>query len=114
MNVHARRVRPQLFAEESQFASDVLAGLSVRPKRLPLVGYLSDERERPLAGARASIAGKTATTGPDGRFEMMLPADLPEGDRTITITAQGYETWRGQAVPGGNALQLRLPAARKE
>jgi dimethylhistidine N-methyltransferase len=42
MNVHARAVRPQLFAEESQFASDVLAGLSVRPKRLP-PKYFYDE-----------------------------------------------------------------------
>ena len=86
---------------------------AVRPKRLPLAGYVSDDRGRPLAGACASIAGKTATTGPDGRFEIMLPADLPEGDRTIIITAPGYETWRGQAVPGGNALQLRLSAAAR-
>jgi len=34
MNVPARVVRPQPLAEQSQFASDVLAGLSMRPKRL--------------------------------------------------------------------------------
>jgi dimethylhistidine N-methyltransferase len=34
MNVHARLVRREPFAEDSAFASDVLAGLSVRPKRL--------------------------------------------------------------------------------
>ena len=34
MNVHARLVRPEPFADDSSFASDVLAGLSVRPKHL--------------------------------------------------------------------------------
>ena len=59
----------------------------------------------------ASIAGNAATTDHDGRFEIMLPADLPEGDRTVTITSPGYETWRAQAVPGGNPLQVRLSAS---
>lgn len=81
---------------------------AVRPKRLRLAGYVSDERGRPVAQARASIAGNAATTDPDGRFEIMLPADLPEGERTVTITAHGYETWRSQASPGGNPLQVQL------
>jgi dimethylhistidine N-methyltransferase len=34
MTVQARRVRPEPFADESSFASDVLAGLSTRPKHL--------------------------------------------------------------------------------
>jgi hypothetical protein len=81
---------------------------AVRPKRLRLSGYVSDERGRPLAQARASIAGNAATTDQDGRFEIVLPADLPDGDRTVTIAARGYETWRAQANPGGNAMQVRL------
>lgn len=47
-------------------------------------------------------------TDQDGRFEIKLPADLPEGDRSITITAAGHEPWRAQAAPGGNALRVRL------
>src|SRR5262245_29142147 len=42
MTVHARRVRPEPFVEESPFASDVLAGLSRRPKQLP-PKYFYDE-----------------------------------------------------------------------
>ena len=80
----------------------------VRPKPLGLTGYVSDDRGRPLAQARVSIAGNAAMTDQDGRFEIMLPADLPEGDRTMTIVASGYETWRAQAAPGGNPLQVRL------
>jgi len=83
----------------------------VRPKTLRLTGYVSDERGRPLAQARVSIAGKAATTDQDGRFEIMLRADLPEDDRTVTITALGYETWRAQTTPGGNPLQVSLSAS---
>jgi hypothetical protein len=69
-----------------------------------------DDKGRPIVKARASIAGQSATANEDGRFELMLPADLPEGDRTLTIVAPGYEPWRAQAVPGGN-VQARLSVA---
>lgn len=58
--------------------------------------------------AHAVIAKATAVTDPDGRFEIKLPADLPEGDRAITITAAGHEPWRGEAVPGGDPLRVQL------
>jgi hypothetical protein len=83
---------------------------AIRPKPLRLVGSVSDQTGRPLPQARVSMAAKTVQTDVDGRFEVVLPADLPEGDRTITISADGYETWRAQAVPGGNPLQVQLRA----
>jgi len=82
--------------------------LAVRAKRLHLTGEVADAQGRPLANARISIAGASANTDADGRFDIALPADLSEGDRAITITAPGYEPWRGQAIPGGNPLQVRL------
>jgi hypothetical protein len=85
--------------------------VAVRPKRLRFGGFVSDDRGRPLARARVSVAGNATTTDLDGRFEIMLPADLPEGDRTVMITAQGYQPWRAQAVPGSNPLQVRLSAS---
>ena len=85
--------------------------VAVRAKRLHLTGEIADAQGRPLPGARASIAGFAATTDVDGRFDIVLPANLPEGDRTITITANGFEPWRGQATPGGNPLQARLTAS---
>lgn len=85
--------------------------VAVRPKQVRLTGSVSDEQGRPIARARASIAGHAATANEDGRFEIALPADLPEAERTLTIAAPGYEPWRAQAVPGGNPLQVRLTAA---
>lgn len=82
----------------------------VRAKPLRLVGMISDAQGRPLAQARASIAGKAALTDIDGRFELVLPADLPDSDRALTISAVGHEPWHAQAVPGGNPLQVRLSA----
>jgi Carboxypeptidase regulatory-like domain len=81
---------------------------AVQPRQLPLIGYVSDDQGRPLPQARAAIATATAVTDQDGRFEIQLPADLPEGERSITITAAGYEPWRAQAVPGSNPLNVRL------
>lgn len=81
---------------------------AIRPRQLSLIGRVSNEQDRPVPHARAVIATASAVTDKDGRFEIKLPADLPEGERSITITAAGYEPWRAQAVPGGNPLSVRL------
>ena len=97
-------VRPEFAIRLSQEA--VYA--AVQPKPLLLVGYVSDAQGRPLPQARAVIAKATAVTDPDGRFEIQLPADLLDGDHSITITAAGHEPWRSQAVPGGDPLRVQL------
>jgi len=84
--------------------------VKVKPTRVS--GVVSEPSGRPLAQARAAIAGKSAITDADGRFEISLPADLPDYERTLTITADGYQPWRGQAVPGSNSLQVQLNAER--
>lgn len=81
---------------------------AIQPRQLPLTGSVSDKQGRPLRGARVVLATAAAATDQNGQFELKLPADLPEGDRSITITADGYEPWRTQAVPGGNALNVQL------
>jgi hypothetical protein len=81
---------------------------AIQPKQLLLVGYVAGEHGRGLPQARAVIAKAATVTDQDGRFEIKLPADLPEGDHAITIIAAGYEPWRGQAVPGGDPLRVQL------
>jgi hypothetical protein len=81
---------------------------AIQPKQFPLIGHVSDAQGRPLPQARAVVAKATTMTDKDGRFEIKLPADLPEGDRSITITAAGYEPWIAQVVPGGDPLRVRL------
>jgi hypothetical protein len=81
---------------------------AIRPRQLRLVGYVSDEQGRPLPRAHAVIAKVATATNQDGQFEVALPADLPEGERSITITAEGYQPWSAQAVPGGDPLRVRL------
>jgi hypothetical protein len=73
--------------------------------RLPRLVHALDERDRPVPQARAVVA---AVTDKDGRFELTLPADLPEGDRTITISAAGYESWSGRLVLAGDPLRVPL------
>lgn len=86
--------------------------VTVRPKSVLLIGTVLNAAGRPLKGARVAMAGKTAISDADGRFELRLAADLPDDERTVMITAVGYEPWRAQAVPGGNPLQARLTAAK--
>jgi hypothetical protein len=85
---------------------------AIRPRRRALIGYITEEHGRPLPRARATIGGFAATTDQDGRFELMLPIDLPEGERLVTVTASGYDPWHAQAVPGGNVLRARLTPSR--
>lgn len=85
---------------------------NVQPKQLGLSGDILDAEGRPLAEARVAVAGYATTTDRNGRFELRLPADLPEGDRTLTISVAGYETWRGQSTPGGNRLRVQLTTAK--
>lgn len=82
--------------------------VAARAKRLHLPGEVSDAQGRPLSQARISIAGFSAHSDVDGRFNLLLPADLT--DRSIIITAPGFEPWRGQATPGGNGMRVRLTA----
>jgi len=91
-----------------------VAYLKVRAKPLRLVGVVFDDAfGQPLAGARLSLANRTAITDADGRFDFSLPGDLPEHDRTLTITAAGYAAWRGQVTPGGNPLVVQLSRVPK-
>jgi hypothetical protein len=101
---------PELVLKSDQEALYV----SVKAKSLPLVGAVLDSEGRPLAHARVTIAGQTATTDADGHFGIKLPADLPENERTVSITAHGYELWRAAVVPGGNSLQVRMTALRNQ
>lgn len=88
--------------------SQEMVYVAVRAKRLHLLGEVSDEHGMPLPQARATVAGVSATTDADGRFDLVLPADLPENNRGATISANGFEPWRGQVTPGGNPLQVAL------
>ena len=86
--------------------------VAAQAKRLHLPGEVSDAQGRPLSQARISIAGFSAHSDVDGRFDLLLPSDL--ADRSIIITAPGFEPWRGQATPGGNMLRVRLTALSSE
>jgi hypothetical protein len=81
---------------------------AVRPKQLKLSGTIVDAFDRPIAQARVRIAAATSSTDQDGQFELVVPADLADSERTVTIVAAGYETWSAQASPGGNPLRVRL------
>jgi len=115
-NMRDRKVPMTLEADKFELSEpNLLAPLdegtfyaSVRPRQLRLSGTVVDAFERPVAQARVRLAAASSSTDQDGRFELSLPADLAESERTVTIVAAGYETWSAQATPGGNPLRARL------
>ena len=103
----------ELIRNDTQVKLDTEAAyVAIRARMLHLRGEVFDARNRPLAGARLRIADRTGITDVDGRFDLTLPADLPETERTMTITAPNHVPWRGQVVPGGNPLRVHLDAGR--
>lgn len=53
-------------------------------------GTVTDKAGNPIAGATVAIGGKTAKTGNDGKFEIK---DVPKGDQTLTVKAEGYKDY---------------------
>ena len=53
----------------------------------------------PVAGAEVSIGPATATTGPDGRFEV---TDLPAGPATIRCVATGFQDFEADVTVTGS------------
>ena len=86
--------------------------VAVRPKSLKLSGEVFNAAGRPLPGAQVALASHAAKTDADGRFSMELPSNLPDAERTLTITADGYQVWRNDITPGGNPLVVHLVAVQ--
>ena len=51
--------------------------------------------DKAIAGATVSVAGRNATTGPDGSYN--LP-NVPAGAHSLRVTAAGYNNGTGQAL----------------
>ncbi len=78
---------------------------------LPLSGRVIDERGAPVAGARIFVRGRTerAETGPDGRFQLLLPA----GPRALSAVKSGFatQTLELEHGPDEAPVELRLVEA---
>lgn len=61
----------------------------------------------PIPGAAVSVAGRTASAGPDGRFVLEAPATV----RVLAVAAEGYFEI-SIAVPEAGPVEIRLVAQR--
>src|SRR5262249_58710358 len=90
--------------DETEFeATGSVGGQVVDPQGAPVAGAAIQARRRgPRWGSRSS-----ATSGPDGRFEIAGLA--PEGRYDLVATYPGYASARVQSVPAGTtSVTLRL------
>jgi Carboxypeptidase regulatory-like domain/TonB-dependent Receptor Plug Domain len=102
-------------------AVSLVTAFAVRAAEVELSGYVRDENEAPVAGARVSVhlaaapaptpsggAGETswqAQTGPEGAYRITLPA---AGDYLVNVERQGYYQLKERPVHIGGALQVTL------
>jgi hypothetical protein len=95
--------------DETEFeATGSVGGQVVDPQGAPVAGAAIQSRRRgPRWGSRSS-----ATSGPDGRFEIAGLA--PEGRYDLVATYPGYASARAQSVPAGTtSVTLRLAAGAR-
>jgi hypothetical protein len=88
--------------DDSRLALDGTS-LYVKVQRKParIRGYVQDGNGHPIAGATISVAGLSANSRGDGRFELVLSPDLIENALLLRVTAEGYQPWTHTVVPDG-------------
>ena len=59
------------------------------PSKRTIKGKIRDSAGNPLQGAKIACLGKSCTSGSDGSYELVLPADSPEG-ASVDITKEMY------------------------
>ncbi|WP_176753898.1 carboxypeptidase-like regulatory domain-containing protein [Nitrosomonas mobilis] len=84
------------------------AYLAVRPASLQLSGRVQDEKGRAVPGAKLRLSTYTARSMEDGWFSFKVPSNLPISERTLYVTAPGFEPSHLQITPGANQLTVVL------
>jgi hypothetical protein len=84
------------------------ADIAVRAKPALLIGYVREENSQPIADATVSVVGATARTDSTGFFRLTLSGAVLKKDLAVQVTAPGYGSWFGTAVPGSNELVVIL------
>jgi hypothetical protein len=84
------------------------AYLAVRPASVQLSGRVQDESGKAVPNAHLRLSSYTAQSAEDGWFSFKVPSNLPETERTLYVTAPGFEPTRLQATPGANQLTVKL------
>jgi hypothetical protein len=84
------------------------AYLAVRPASVQLSGRVQDEKGRAVPAAKLRLSSHTAQSAEDGWFSFKVPSDLPVTERTLHVTAPGFESSHLQTTPGSNPLTVVL------
>jgi hypothetical protein len=88
------------------------AYLAVRPASVALSGWVQDEKGRGVPSAHLRLSSYTARTTEDGWFSIKVPSDIPVIERTLYVTAPGFEPSHLQATPGANEITIELNRSR--
>ena len=86
------------------------ASLYIKVQRKParIRGYVQDRNGNPIAGATISVAGLSANSRKDGRFDLVLSSDRIENALLLRVTAEGYQPWTYTVVPDGGEIAAMM------
>ena len=82
--------------------------LEIRRKAGRIAGHVEDSAGKALDGVTITVAGITASTKPDGSFEVTIPGDRVEPALILRAVAAGYTAWADTVVPNSNDISITL------
>ena len=85
----------------------------VSKKGVLLSGLIVNEARDPVSNAVVQVAGQTAKTHDDGRFELSIPGELVREEMTLDVRATGFVSETHPVVPNSNEIRLILKRSKR-
>lgn len=109
-DVQVRLLEPQGY----EFLQDIVKlensgiNISVKPKSMPLIGYVKTLEGTPIPEARVSVKSFVTTTDQNGYFEFRVPGSKPEDRMSLQVNAVGFNTSVYTVMPSSDEIQAIL------
>jgi hypothetical protein len=82
--------------------------VTVEASRMKLKGSVQDMDGNPIFGATIKAHNRVTKSDIYGQFSLWLPGNLDDTQRGITVSAPGFEMWRGSFILGSTELVVLL------
>jgi hypothetical protein len=88
--------------------------VAVSKKGVRLSGWIVNDAGDPVPNAVVQVAGQTAKTDADGRFELSIPGELVKEEMTLDVRAEGFISQTQHVVPNSNEIRLILQGRKRQ
>ena len=84
------------------------AYVEARKKAGRVMGYVHDDKGKPLAGVSIVVAGLMTSTDGAGHFDLVIPGNQLQPSLTLEAIASGFALWSDTIVPNSNDVVITL------